>query len=56
MAIWENGASNFVLLDLRFVILIAERYDESKTTREKQGRNKSNHKTKRWKVIRNVCP
>lgn len=36
MALWEKDPSNFVLLDLRFIILIAEQYEKNKITKRKQ--------------------
>lgn len=43
MALWEKKRlSNSVLLDLRFIILIAVQYD--KNGKEKQNRNKNRQK------------
>lgn len=40
MALWEKGPSNFALLDLRFIILIAEQYDKNKTKQKEKQRNR----------------
>lgn len=44
----KEALSNFVLLDLRFIILIAEQYHNN--TERKKKRNKSNHITKGGEV------
>lgn len=38
MTLWKKkqDSSNFVLLDLRFVILIAEQYDKNKNNKQKK--------------------
>lgn len=55
----RGAPSNFVLLDLRFIILIAEQCDKSKkkkiNNRMKTGRNKSNHITRRRICVIQRC-